>query len=101
MYFKDALNKRLQLIIDYLNIDIKPIEIQKIFTRNLPRNLKEISEVMRNLSGILSEESIISLFPNVEDPKKELEKKKSEEEQQDGYGEFFDKNKKDDVDEQE
>ena len=32
---------------------------------------------------------------------KELEKKKSEEEQQDGYGEFFDKNKKDDVDEQE
>lgn len=56
---------------------------------------------MRNLSGILSEESIISLFPGVEDPKKELEKKKSEEEQQDGYGEFFDKNKKDDVDEQE
>lgn len=101
MYFKDALNKRLQLIIEYLNLNIKPTQIQKVFTRSLPRNLKEISEVMRNLSGILSEESIISLFPGVEDAKTELEKKKSEEEQQDGYGEFFDKNKKDDVDEQE
>ena len=90
MYFKESLNKRLQLIIDHVGADIKPIEIQKIFTRNLPKNIKEISEVMRNLSGIMSTESIISLFPNVEDAKKEIEKKKAEEEVEE-YDEFFDK----------
>lgn len=76
MYFKESLNKRLQLIIDHVGADIKPIEIQKIFTRNLPKNIKEISEVMRNLSGIMSTESIISLFPNVEDAKKKLKRKR-------------------------
>ena len=45
---------------------------------------------MRNLSGIMSTESIISLFPNVEDAKKEIEKKKAEEEVEE-YDEFFDK----------
>lgn len=92
MYFKDSLNKRLELIIDYVGADIKPIEIQKIFTRNLPKNIKEISEVMRNLSGIMSTESIISLFPNVEDAKKEIEKKKAEEETG-GYDDFYSQNK--------
>jgi SPP1 family phage portal protein len=95
MYFKESLNKRLQLIIDHVGADIKPIEIQKIFTRNLPKNIKEISEVMRNLSGIMSSESIISLFPNVEDAKKEIEKKKAEEEVEE-YDEFFDKKQTED-----
>lgn len=85
MYFKDALNKRLQLIIDYLGLTIKPAQIQKVFTRSLPRNLKEISEVMRNLTGILSDESVISMFPGVEDAKTEMEKKKSEGEDNDIY----------------
>ncbi len=67
MYFKDSINKRLQLIIDYLGLSIKPTDIQKIFTRNLPRNIKEISEIMKNLKGLVSDETIISLFPQVED----------------------------------
>lgn len=92
MYFKDSLNKRLQLIIDYTGANIKPIEIQKIFTRNLPKNIKEISEVMRNLTGIMSQESIISLFPNVEDAKKEMDKLRAEEEAND-YDKFFSQEK--------
>ena len=78
MYFKDALNKRLQLIIDYLGLNIKPTQIQKVFTRNLPRNIKEISEIMKNLKGLVSDETIISLFPQVEDAKQEMEKMKAE-----------------------
>lgn len=78
MYFKDSINKRLQLIIDYLELSIKPTDIQKIFTRNLPRNIKEISEIMKNLKGLVSDETIISLFPQVEDAKSELEKMKAE-----------------------
>lgn len=80
MYFKDSLNKRLQLMIDYLDLNIKPKELQKVFTRNLPRNIKEISEVMKNLKGLVSDETIISLFPGVEDASIELEKMKKEEE---------------------
>ena len=85
MYFKDALNKRLQLIIDYLGLSVKPTQIQKVFTRNLPRNLKEISEIMKNLKGLISDETLISLFPQVEDAKSELEKMKTEAEENDIY----------------
>lgn len=91
MYFKDSLNKRLQLMIEYLDLNIKPKELQKVFTRNLPRNIKEISEVMKNLKGLVSDETIISLFPGVEDPSIELEKMKKEEEETipfSNYGNF-------------
>ena len=85
MYFKKSLNERLEILIDFLNIDLKATDIQKIFTRTLPRNLKEISEVMNNLSGILSHKTIIGLFPNIEDPQVELDKLKSEEGTEDEY----------------
>lgn len=88
MYFKDSLNKRLQLIIDYLGLSIKPIQIQKVFTRNLPRNLKEISEIMKNLKGLVSDETLISLFPSVEDAKTEMEKMKSEAEENNIYKDY-------------
>lgn len=97
MYFKDSLNKRLQLIIDYLGLSIKPTDIQKIFTRNLPRNIKEISEIMKNLKGLVSDETIISLFPQVEDAKSELEKMKAE---SDIYNDFDFNNKVADNNEQ-
>lgn len=88
MYFKDAINKRLQLIIDYLGLKIKPTDIQKVFTRNLPRNLKEISEIMKNLKGLISDETLISLFPQVEDAKSELEKMKTEAEENNIYNDY-------------
>lgn len=80
MYFKESLNKRLDLFITFLNLKIKSVDLQKIFTRNLPRNMKEISEVMRNLKGVLSDETIISLFPTVEDARSEKEKLKGDSE---------------------
>ena len=88
MYFKDAINKRLQLIIDYLGLKIKPTDIQKVFTRNLPRNLKEISEIMKNLKGLISDETLISLFPQIEDAKSELEKMKTEAEENNIYNDY-------------
>lgn len=88
MYFKAAINKRLQLIIDYLGLKIKPTDIQKVFTRNLPRNLKEVSEIMKNLKGLISDETLISLFPQVEDAKSELEKMKNEAEENNIYNDY-------------
>ena len=94
MYFKDSLNKRLQIMIDYLNLNIKPRELQKVFTRNLPRNLKEISEIMKNLKGLVSDETLISLFPSVEDAKIEMEKIKVEAEENNIYNDYEILNKK-------
>ena len=98
MYFKDSLNKRLQIMIEYLNLNIKPRELQKIFTRNLPRNLKEISEIMKNLKGLISDETLISLFPSVEDARIEIEKIKTEAEENNIYNDYgiLNKNKVDD-----
>ncbi len=93
MYFKDALNQRLKLIIDYLGLKIKPTQIQKVFTRNLPRNIKEISEIMKNLKGLVSDETIISLFPQVEDAKIEMGKMKSEAEENNIYADYNNFNK--------
>ena len=100
MYFKDSLNKRLQIMIEYLNLSIKPRELQKIFTRNLPRNLKEISEIMKNLKGLVSDETLISLFPSVEDAKVEMEKIRTEAEENNIYSDYenLNKNKVDDKD---
>ena len=86
MYFKKSLNERLEILIDFLKVDLKATDIQKIFTRTLPRNLKEISEVMRNLMGTLSHKTVIGLFPSIEDPQVELDKLKAEEKEvQDDY----------------
>lgn len=86
MYFKRSLNERLEILIDFLKVDLKATDIQKIFTRTLPRNLKEISEVMQNLRGTLSHKTVIGLFPSIEDPQIELDKLKAEEKEvQDDY----------------
>ena len=94
MYFKDSLNKRLQIMIEYLNLNIKYKEKKKVFTRNLPRNLKEISEIMKNLKGLVSDETLISLFPSVEDARVEIEKIKTEAEENNIYNDYEILNKK-------
>ena len=74
MYFKKALNERLGLILDYFNLNLVPLDIQKIFTRNTPENLVELSNVITNLNGVVSQESLISLLPFIEDTEAELKK---------------------------
>ena len=74
MYFKKALNERLGLVIDYFGLSLKPLDIQKIFTRNTPENLVELSTVITNLQNVVSQESLISLLPFIEDTEAELKK---------------------------
>ena len=54
---------------------MKPLDIQKIFTRNTPENLVELSTVITNLQNVVSQESLISLLPFIEDTEAELKKK--------------------------
>lgn len=79
MYFKKAINQRLELMIDFHNLKIKATDIQKVFTRNIPKNLVEAADTAQKLQGIVSHETILSTLPFIEDAKGELEKIKAEE----------------------
>ena len=79
MHFKKAINQRLQLMIDFYNLKIKATDIQKVFTRNVPKNLVEAADTAQKLQGIVSHETILSILPFIEDAKGELEKIKAEE----------------------
>jgi len=79
MHFKKAINQRLQLMIDFYNLKIKSTDIQKVFTRNVPKNLVEAADTAQKLQGLVSHETILSILPFIEDAKGELEKIKAEE----------------------
>ena len=50
------------------------------FSRGLPKNLLELSQVINNLEGKVSLRQLISLLPFVEDPDAELEDLEEEKE---------------------
>ena len=66
-------------MIDFYNLKIKATDIQKVFTRNVPKNLVEAADTAQKLQGIVSHETILSILPFIEDAKGELEKIKAEE----------------------
>lgn len=80
MYFKKAINQRLQLMIDFYNLKLDPKQIQKVFTRNVPKNWVENADVVTKLTGVVSQETLLSTIPFVEDAKTEMEKLKAEQE---------------------
>lgn len=77
--------------------DFEEEKIEIIFNRDMMMNESEIIEDCRNSAGILSDETIVSMHPWVDDPKKELErleqkKKKEQEEMLSQYNPFGQKN---------
>lgn len=81
--FKKALQKRVELVCEILNLvsDSTWINVNIDFTRNLPIDLTENSNVVTQLKGIVSDETLLGLLPFVEDPKLELEKVKKQNEE--------------------
>lgn len=78
--FKAGLKKMFKLINnvpstysdgEWQNIDFK-------FTRNIPKNVLEETQVINNLNGIVSRETQLSYLSIVDDPKLEMERAKSE-----------------------
>ena len=75
--FKKALQRRIKLITNILNMqgntwDWRKIEIT--FSRNMPQNLAELSQMVGQLKGIVSDETLIALLPFVTDVTMELER---------------------------
>jgi len=75
-YFAEGLRYRLECINNVLvakgnaAIDVNDINIQ--FTHSLPTNELEIAQLINNLTGTVSQETLVSLLPFVKDPAAEV-----------------------------
>ena len=82
--FKKVLMRRIELLCNFLNISTNDLslytDIQPVFTRNRPQNETELANMVKGLYGILSDETLISRLPFVENAREEIEKRNSEKE---------------------
>ncbi len=80
-FFKEGLRYRLKLIANVLSahntvIDTDGIEI--VMSRTLPQNTAELADTVAALSGLVSQETLLSQLPFVEDPAEEIKKLRKE-----------------------
>lgn len=74
--FRTALSKRRELLTNILNIrygkgwDYR--EITEDFTRNIPQNVKEDTETIVMLDGVISKRTLLELLPQIDDVDQEL-----------------------------
>lgn len=83
-YYKKGLRKRVRIFCNYLalhGISIDSSGITMTFTRALPKNLLEISQIVANLWGKVSRKTLLSQVPFVEDVDEELKALEAEEEE--------------------
>ena len=81
--FKKGLQRRIELIFNILDLygtkyDWRSIDIT--FSRNLPTNDLEIADLVNKLRGLVSNETLLSQLPFVENVADEIEKKDREKE---------------------
>lgn len=71
-YFKESIEDRIELITNVLNVksptDYDYTYITVAFTRNLPQNLTNLADIASKLVGIISNETLYTLFPFIDDP---------------------------------
>ncbi|MCD8180877.1 MAG: phage portal protein [Firmicutes bacterium] len=77
-YFTKSLKKRFELYTNFLSLkgamEYVPIHrIDVVFTRNLPVNELEVSQMVRNLAGIATSETLLSQLSFVGDAKEEAQ----------------------------
>ena len=79
-----ALQKRIELICSILNLkgsDNQWRDVEIIFTRNLPTNINDTAQVINQLRGVVSDKTLLSLLPFIQDVDAELDQMKAEKEQ--------------------
>lgn len=81
-FMKESFEKRIQMIVNVLNVkstaEYDYTEVTMVFTRNLPQNLTNLADVASKLVGIISNETLYTLLPFVDDPAKETERFQNE-----------------------
>lgn len=74
-YYKKGLRKRIRIFCNFLSIQGKKVDsagITMTFTRALPKNLLEISQIVANLWGKVSRKTLLSQIPFVDNVDDEL-----------------------------
>ena len=101
--FKLGFGRFVRCVCRLLNIKIKDDTIVQTWTRTSVKNDLELSQIAQQSKGVISDETIISKHPWVEDPEKEMEnlniQKEAETEAQREISEMFPKGKEEDPDE--
>ena len=75
-YFAEGLRYRLECLSNIIGIKgghIDPKQIDITFTRSLPQNELELSQVVATLDGKVPQETLLSLLPFVKDPQSTAE----------------------------
>lgn len=75
-WYRRGLRDRLKLFCHFLFLkgyNLEPGDIEVVFSRSLPKNLLELSQIIANLDGQVSDRTLLSLLPFVEDPDAEIE----------------------------
>ena len=75
--FKKGLMRRIELATSVLNIKTSDVylytEIKPVFTRNMPTNEEELTNLAKSLVGIVSDQTVLSMLPQVDDVVAEME----------------------------
>ena len=86
--FQSGMSRRYRLISNYPTSKIgenELVNIQYKFTRNVPANLAEEADIAQTLSGIVSEETQVSVLSIVQNAKEEVQRKNEEMEATDTF----------------
>ena len=97
--FKLGFGRFIRCICRLLNIKIKDDTIVQTWTRTSVKNDLELSQIAQQSKGVISDETIVSKHPWVEDPEKEMDilnkQKEAEAEAQREISDMFPKKKED------
>lgn len=75
-WYRRGLRERLEIFLHFLGLQggrLNEEDIEVVFSRSLPKNLLELSQIVNNLADDVTLETRLSLLPFVEDPKAEAE----------------------------
>lgn len=90
--FRKGLMRRIELISKHLTVannkHYNYLEISPVFTRNIPNNERETAEVVKSLVGIVSNETLISQLPFIEDVQKEMQQIAREREEEFNFNDY-------------
>ena len=82
--FKKGLMRRIELLCNFLNVATNDLmlytDMVPVFTRNKPQNETDLVNMVKSLYGIISDETLLSILPFIENSKEEMEKRDKEKE---------------------
>lgn len=84
-YTKEGLRQRIRLFSSIMEVKgMKPVNVDDVtitINHSMPKNLLEIAQVIGNLEGVCSKETLVAQLPFVENPQKEVAKADEERKQ--------------------